>query len=240
MNVAKATTELHQSNRKSRHFDFNDPKTTALADILCEISGGVPARILVVGCGHGIEAAVLATHLGSEVVGIDLHANFDRSAANFADLRQGDATRMEFADESFDFVYSYHVLEHIPRYRDALSEIHRVLKPGCGYLIGTPNRQRLLGYLGSKGTPLIRKLHWNLVDWKARLRGKFRNELGAHAGYALEELQGELANVFSHVESITPKYYSRIYASKQSLLTRLCSTGLWRWVFPAIYFYGVR
>lgn len=240
MNATQAIHELQTSPQGSQPIDFNDPKTTALADILREFSGGVPTRILVVGCGRGIEAAVLANHLGAEVVGIDIMNNFDPQACAYADLRLGDATRMAFADASFDFVYSFHVLEHIPNYRGALSEIRRVLKTGCGYLIGTPNRQRLLGYLGSKGTPLLTKVHWNLVDWRARLRGKFRNELGAHAGYALEELQGELAKVFSHVESITPTYYFRIYGARRAMLSRLCSTGLWRWVFPAIYFCGIR
>lgn len=220
--------------------DFEDPKTLALAEILYEREEGAPARMLVVGCGKGIEAAVLAQHLGGAVTGLDIIPDFDARAASMVDLRQGDATRMEFADESFDFVYSFHALEHIPDYRAALREIHRVMKPGAGFMIGTPNRHRLIGYLGSKDTPLRDKLRWNMIDWWAKLRGKFRNDQGAHAGYALNELQTELEHFFSRTESITSEYYLRVYATKRFLVAMLCRTGLSRWLFPAIYFYGTR
>src|SRR5690606_17159066 len=127
--------------------------------------------------------AVLARQLDTRVVGLDILADFDSRAARCVELVQGDATRMAFPAASFDFVYSFHALEHIPEYRTALREIHRVLTPDGGYLIGTPNRNRLIAYLGARDTPVRDKIRWNLADWKARLRGEFRNELGAHAGY---------------------------------------------------------
>lgn len=224
----------------ARDIIFKDPKTSILADILRERQGAAPMRLLVAGCGSGIEAAVLAQRLGTAVTGMDIVPNFDQRAALLADLRQGDATQMEFDDESFDFVYSFHVLEHIADYRTALREMHRVLKPKGGYLIGTPNRSRLIGYLGSINTTLADKVRWNMADWKARLSGEFHNELGAHAGYTLDELQAELARVFTLTESITSEYYLRLYDTRRLLVASLCHTGLSRWLFPAIYFYGIR
>jgi SAM-dependent methyltransferase len=41
-----------------------------------------------------------------------------------------DAEQMELADESFDFVYSLNVMEHIPHPGRAFKEIGRVLRPG--------------------------------------------------------------------------------------------------------------
>lgn len=219
---------------------IKDPKTTVLAEILRERQGPAAMRLLVVGCGAGTEAAVLAHHLDAVVIGIDLVPDFDEYAKSIVDLRQGDATQMEFEDESFDFVYSFHALEHIPEYAVALREMRRVLKPGGGYMIGTPNRTRLIGYLGSRGATLTEKVQWNLADWRAKLRGEFRNELGAHAGYALHELHAELKRVFTVAESITSEYYLRVYDKKRFLVSSLCHTGLSRWLFPAIYFYGVR
>lgn len=40
-----------------------------------------------------------------------------------------DIQSLPFADESFDFVFASHVLEHIPDDRKALAEIYRILKP---------------------------------------------------------------------------------------------------------------
>lgn len=73
--------------------------------------------------------------------------DFDTRASQFADLCRGDATRMEFADESFDFVYLFHALEHIPDFRAVLHEMRRVLRPNGGWMIGTPNSKRIIGFL---------------------------------------------------------------------------------------------
>lgn len=224
----------------SRNFVAEDPKTATLAEIFREHHEKPVQRLLVVGCGSGTEAAVLAQHLKTHVTGIDIAADFDKEASKVADLQLGDATRMRFNDGSFDFVYSFHALEHIPDHRAALHEIRRVLKPGGGYMIGTPNRIRLVGYLGSRHATLANKIEWNLADWSAKMRGKFRNEFGAHAGYSQAELNRELARVFTTVIDITSQYYLRVYSGKKRAVSALLRTGTSRWLFPAVYFYGTR
>lgn len=219
---------------------FTDRKTAELAEIIRVQFKELPEKILVVGCGKGVEAAVLAEELGAQVIGIDLVSDFDARAAKIAELRVGDAAKMEFEDESFDFVYSYHALEHMPNYDVVLHEIRRVLKQDGGFLIGTPNRNRLIGYLGSKDANFVEKIQWNFKDWKTRFSGKFRNEFGAHAGFALEELRSDLATVFSVVNNITHDYYFRIYSGRRVLVSWIYHMGMWRWLFPAIYFCGKR
>lgn len=105
-------------------------RTSVLTGLLAERNGVEHPRILVVGCGRGIEAAVLAQDLDAEVTGIDLDTRFDPEAMRHARLLRGDATALEFADASFDIVYSYHALEHIPDYHQALAEMYRVLRGG--------------------------------------------------------------------------------------------------------------
>jgi SAM-dependent methyltransferase len=216
-----------------------DRKTEAIAAIVRERAGLI-RRLLVVGCGSGVEAATLARELGTQVVGIDLRGSFDPAATTTAELRQGDATRLEFADGTFDFVYSYHVLEHIPDYAKALGEMQRVLAKGGGYLIGTPNRLRLVGYLGSAGVTWRDKLRWNLADWKARLRGRFRNEFGAHAGFSAAELRAALAKVFGNAEEISSRYYLGVYRRHAWLVKLILHSGLGRFLFPAVYFMGAK
>lgn len=50
-------------------------------------------------------------------------------------LAEPGATRLPFADASFDAVFTFYALEHIHPLDDHLSEIERVLKPG-GQLVG--------------------------------------------------------------------------------------------------------
>jgi ubiquinone/menaquinone biosynthesis C-methylase UbiE len=192
--------------------------------------------LLVVGCGDGIEAAILATRLNTSVTGIDVTDSFDTRAAKSADLQLGDAMSLDFEDETFDFVFSYHALEHIPDPHKALREMHRVLKPGGGFWIGTPNRTRVVGYIGAKEGTLGEKIRWNLTDYKARLSGKFRNEFGAHAGFSPSELQSMLTSVFTTVDNVSDKYFRSIYPGYAGALNFV--TPITRFLYPSVYFTG--
>jgi SAM-dependent methyltransferase len=212
-------------------------RASQIADVIRRRHPAGIKKMLVVGCGDGREAHALAEALGCEVTGIDLRDNFDPQAAAAVRLQRADATALPFATGEFDFIYSYHVLEHIPRYRDALAEMNRVLAKGGGLWIGTPNRSRLVGYVGSK-VSLQKFIAWNSADWKARLQGRFRNELGAHAGFTLSELGGELRAVFNRMDDATLDYYLAIYPNRARTVKVLQNTGLGTFAFPSIYFVG--
>lgn len=51
-------------------------------------------------------------------------------AANFGGVLRGDVTRLPFEDNTFDCIVTSEVLEHIQNDVVAISEFHRVLKPG--------------------------------------------------------------------------------------------------------------
>lgn len=218
--------------------NVRDTKTESIAQIITENVDGKIDRLLVVGCGSGIEAAILARCFDSEVVGIDVAENFDAESMANATLQLGDAMDLDFDDCSFDFVYSYHALEHISDPVIALQEMRRVLNVGGGYWIGTPNRLRAIGYLGSKTATLKEKLMWNLVDWRARLTGKFRNEMGAHAGFSSAELRQLIGSEFSTVDDMSDVYFSTLYRRHQRLLNLLRISGLSKIAYPSVYFMG--
>lgn len=218
--------------------NLTDSKTEKVAEIIRRIHRGAIENLLVVGCGEGIEAAILAQRLDAKVVGIDVEDNFDKEARKFAALETGDAENLLFKNETFDFVFSYHALEHIQNPKKALKEIHRVLKKGGGFWIGTPNKSRIAGYIGGKNTSLAEKIKWNLADWKARLTGKFENELGAHAGFTADELHRLLSEVFPETEDQTKTYFREIYANYSSLIKLIESSHLSEFIYPSVYFNG--
>ena len=216
---------------------FEDGKTDRICGLITAIHPNIK-KLLVVGCGYGTEAAILAEKLGAAVTGIDPQDNFDADARRVADLRVGDALALDFPDESFDFVYCYHALEHIERPAVAIREMARVLKRDGGYWIGTPNRSRLLGYIGSHGVTFSEKVRWNMNDWRARLTGRFRNELGAHAGFSLTELRDLLAASLPPPKNQTLAYYRAMYPSRPTTLNVLNATALYRIAYPCVYFSG--
>ena len=81
-----------------------------------------------------------------------------------------DLTRLDFDDNSFDFVLSNHVLEHIPDDRKAMSEIFRVLKVGGKAIITVPINESLGKTAEDPNitSPAERKKHfgqWDHVRW---------------------------------------------------------------------------
>ena len=217
---------------------LSDYKTEKVAEIISENIPQNIGNILVVGCGTGLEAAILAQKLEADVVGIDIEDNFDSEAIKISSLEVGDAMSLRFPDSSFDFVYSYHALEHIDNPVIALKEMKRVLKDGGGYWIGTPNKNRLIGYIGSKNTTMGQKITWNISNWRARLTGKFKNELGAHAGFSAPELEFLLRSVFRNNLNVSDIYYMKIYNRKKLLISFLKNFCLASVAYPSVYFMG--
>jgi SAM-dependent methyltransferase len=100
-----------------------------------DFAGARGLRVLEIGCGLGTDGAQFA-QAGADYTGIDLteaaielaRKRFELSGLS-GEFRVADAENLDFADDSFDRVYSHGVLHHTPDTARAISEIHRVLKP---------------------------------------------------------------------------------------------------------------
>lgn len=223
--------------------DFNEAlkskKTIALLKVIRDELKIEPRRILVVGCGSGLEAGMLAREFQAETYGIDLveEFDFDHAGSHPAKLLKMDARDLRFEDDHFDFVFSFHALEHIPGPDRALAEMARVLAPGGAYVVGTPNKARLVGYVGS-ARPLRQKIKFNLMDLGMRLRGKWSNEQGAHAGFTLSELKQLCSTAFGSSQAVSDAYYHRLYASKKGWLDMLTRLGVKSFIYPCVYVAG--
>jgi len=88
------------------------------------------ARVLEVGCGTGLILARVG-RVAARAVGIDISPGMLRAARRRGlHVVQGVATALPFADASFDLVYSFKVLAHVPEIETALAEMGRVCAPG--------------------------------------------------------------------------------------------------------------
>jgi SAM-dependent methyltransferase len=109
-------------------------------------------RVLDMGCGAGRHAFELYRR-GADVIAFDqdadeLAAVSDTFAAMRtagevpagaeADVKQGDARQLPFADGEFDRVVAAEVLEHIPDDEAAIAELVRVLRPGGRLAVTVP------------------------------------------------------------------------------------------------------
>jgi ubiquinone/menaquinone biosynthesis C-methylase UbiE len=173
--------------REGRGVSFNKAKQV---ELLAPRPG---LRILDAGCGRG-EVLLACARRGAEVAGVD----YSEAAVEItretlsefpgADLRVGDVTALPWPDDSFDRVQFSDVIEHLdpPQTVPALSEFHRVLRPGGYLLVHTaPNRLFM-----DAGWPLVRPAlrllgHGEIADgvdgWFRLAEGYHVNEQSLHS-----------------------------------------------------------
>ena len=143
-------SELSARERLSREFFLDvERQRYALQPHILECLSWIDwpgKRVLEVGAGVGTDARRIVG-AGAIYTGI----NVDRGSAEATEraLRvfsmpgvslQRDARSLDFPDGSFDAVYSFGVLQHIPEVGRAVTEIYRVLKPGGELLLMLYNR----------------------------------------------------------------------------------------------------
>ena len=127
------------------------------------------ARVLEVGIGTGLSMAAYPLHC--EVTGVDLAADMLDRAQQKAEengwrhfrLMKMDALNLEFPDNTFDYVTSFHVISVVPDPVRMMQEIHRVCKPGGTVVIINHFRSTkpVLGAVIGALTPITRHLGWN-------------------------------------------------------------------------------
>ncbi len=99
----------------------------------------VSGDVLEIGTGMGYGVDVIAPAAKSFTT-IDKNVpEFENELPANAKFRQMVVPPLNFADESFDYVVSFQVIEHIEQDADFVREVSRVLRPGGKFIVSTPN-----------------------------------------------------------------------------------------------------
>ena len=97
-------------------------------------------RILDLGCGSGIYYQQLKQK-NNLVDGIDIadHSIELCKIRGYNLCLKADAIDLPFENNTYDFVFSTEVIEHIENFNKMLQEVHRILKPGGRMILTTTN-----------------------------------------------------------------------------------------------------
>lgn len=137
---------------------MNNPLRAALqrwyeGPLLERLGGRVEGqRVLEIGCGRGVGTEIILERFGAaEVWAFDLDPDMveraRRRLSRFPGQRLrvtvGDAAAIEAGDASFDAVFDFGIIHHVPDWRRAVSEVRRVLRPGGRFFFEEVTRHAL-------------------------------------------------------------------------------------------------
>jgi ubiquinone/menaquinone biosynthesis C-methylase UbiE len=180
-----------------RHFE--GPR---LATIGGAVTGGYALEI---GCGRGVGTEIILDRFcATRVDAVDMDPRMieraqKRLAGRPARLWVADATRLEMADSTYDTVFDFGIIHHIPDWRKALREVCRVLKPGgrfyaeealrdiisqplCRALFAHPwidrfDHEQFMAALRQTGFQILASQQiWNRFGWYVAQRGVHAND----------------------------------------------------------------
>jgi ubiquinone/menaquinone biosynthesis C-methylase UbiE len=201
-------------------------------------------HVLEIGVGQGTHAQLLAPHCRA-FTGIDLTAHATEMTALRlrlhglpGEVRRMDAEEMEFADASFDYIWSWGVIHHSANTRRIVEEMHRVLRPGgrCTAMVyhrswWNFHLSALLRRLGDKAARRQPRLHhvvqgatdgaiaryYTSTEWRALTAGLFSVEAVRIYGLKAELIPLPRGRIKSAVERLVPNAAARLLTNRLRL-----------------------
>ena len=169
--------------------------------LFARFEDGHDKDVLEVGVGMGADHLQWALAKPRSLTGVDLTERGigltrERLAlyALQSNLQVADAENLPFADNSFDLVYSWGVVQHTPDTDRAIQELHRVLRPGGIARVMIYHRRSLVGFMLWGRYALLAGRPWRSLD---EIYANYLQGPGTKA-YSLDEGR-HLFRAFHHV-----------------------------------------
>ncbi|MEE9614329.1 MAG: methyltransferase domain-containing protein [Thermodesulfobacteriota bacterium] len=125
-------------------------------------------RVLDVGVGTGLSLSLFPEYC--KVIGIDLsekmlgkaRKKIKTEGMDHVELVEMDAMEIAFPDDSFDMVFTSHVVSVVPDPYKVMQEVRRVCKPGGQVVIVNhfKSRNKLVAGMEKVVTPISKKIGW--------------------------------------------------------------------------------
>lgn len=138
--------------------------------------------ILDAGCGSGYSTELIMKEFNpSHIIAFDYmpeQISLARKRNLKIDFSVGDLTKIDSPNNTFDAVFVFGVLHHIPHWGKALSEVSRVLKPNGVLLVDEPGE----GFNWKEFESGIKVVNMDILDVKKFFLSYFRAYLCRNTG----------------------------------------------------------
>lgn len=109
-------------------------------------------RVLEIGCGRGVGTEIIFERFGARIVDAfdldpDMIDQARRRLSNYSSDRLrlfvGDAAAINAPNASYDAVFDFGIVHHVPDWQQAIREVVRVLRPGGRFFFEEVTKQAL-------------------------------------------------------------------------------------------------
>lgn len=164
-------------------------------------------KVLEIGCGQGTMASNWSKH-GAIVTAVDLNPTSVALAKKRfeiysldGEVLQADGNKLEFEDNTFDYVYSWGVLHHSDNLEKSIAELFRVLKPGGEFGVMLYNRRSI------RESYIV-----NYIEGFLHYESKYLNNLELNSRYG----DGEREEGNPHTWPVTKKEMYQLFGNYSS------------------------
>jgi SAM-dependent methyltransferase len=191
------------------------------------------AKILDFGCGEG-RTVRYYRKLGYEAFGVDIHLIHADDVLRLIPPEKG--YRIPFNDETFEFVFSDQVLEHVRDSAIGFAEIGRVLKHGCWSLHIFPSKYRIIEpHIGVPLAGTIQNYYWLLLWAFLGVRNCFQQkspykQVAMNNLNYLRDSTGYLSG--TEIRNIASEYFDKVLFIEPALIKH--SRGPCHHIYPLV------
>jgi SAM-dependent methyltransferase len=198
-------------------------------------------RVLEIGTGLGADHQRFAQS-GAELYGVDITQRaIDHTRRRLelfglpCRLSIGNAERLPFPDNFFDVVYAWGVLHHTPNTAQAVSEVHRVLRPGGRASVMIYHKWSIVGFMLWIRYALLAFRPWLSLD---QIYARHLESPGTKA-YSIAESRAlftrfsavQIQTVLTHADLLESDVGQRHRGAALSILKRLWPRTIVRMLF---------
>jgi len=218
LGITKNLRDFYEKDaNRVQHFEmYKQPLDYRRAELILKMVSSIARRgdlVLDVGCGDGYYLYHLHK-MGYQSVGLDLSRKRVLRARERvkSSLIVGDAAKLPFKPEVFDVIICLEVLEHLPKPKKAVEEIHQILKCDKYAIFSVPSTSNIAYFLKkflkkNIGDPFTDPGHIQTFNYR-RMQKLFRS-----IGLKIVEVRG--------IPVIPPKIYNFIVNRISSSLAEL-------------------
>lgn len=110
-----------------------------------EVKSKLNGKVLEIGTGSGLGIEIISNHCDSLLTLDKFYSELDFTKFSNVEFRQLEIPPLRgIESNTYDYVISFQVIEHIEDDNAYCAEINRVLKPGGKFILTTPNRLQSL------------------------------------------------------------------------------------------------